>query len=68
MRNLRRIEALEGRAGADYPSRWHQLRVRQGENEADVRLAYEAEHGPIENDGLVIWRMFVKPMSLAAAS
>ena len=51
-----RIEALEAQR-VDRFKVWHRLLIEPGETEEDVRATYEAKHGPIGEDGCIIWRV-----------
>lgn len=64
MRLTKRVEELERRTGGLKP--WHQLIVRAGETVEQVRAAYEADNGPIGDDGVIIVRIGRSPEGIAA--
>ena len=62
MRDMRkRIDALEQRTGSKRPARWYRVIV-DGQSKAEALAAYEAQHGPVGNGG-VIYRMIVSPVA-----
>jgi len=67
MGNLhKRIAALESRGGAERPVRWHRVIV-DGQSNAEVLAAHEAQYGPIGRDG-VIYRVIVSPLHVNGGS
>jgi hypothetical protein len=57
----KRLDELERVMSPALPKRWHQLIVDEGEDREAVQRAYEAGHGPIGDDGCIIWVVVVSP-------
>ena len=51
----RRVEALEQRTGSDERP-WHRI-IADGQTDEEAIAAYEADHGPIGDDNVLIWQI-----------